>query len=253
MINQTPIYVINMAKDVERMRSMSTQLSSFGLDFERVEAVDGRALSLADKKQLYSDFWYRLFHGRSASNGEIGVSLSHREVYKKMVAESVSVAMIFEDDIELMPQFAEQLTEIESTTRDFDMVQLFSFRQPERELRAVPSGLFEIWTFKNLHASSAAYLLRMGGARKLLSIPKVRVLSDRWCWMSAMSGLKCCAISPFPIALDERLSSNSSVFRVGQESSKQSKSNMLGKRFWRVLVLPWLNFIKIMILRLRGL
>lgn len=253
MANQPPIYVINMGQDLERLKSMSTQMNAAGLTFERIEAVDGRSLSADDRKKLYSDSWCHLFHGRSAGDGEIGVGLSHRKIYKKMVDEAIEWAVIFEDDVALLPYFSEYLAEIESSTRDFDMVQLFSFRQPERELRSAPSGRFEIKTYHNLHASAAAYLMRLPGAKKLMRLPRMRVLADRWCWMSVMTGLKCCAIIPFPIALDKKLSLNSSVSSVGAETSTPSKSKRLGKNIWRLLVLPWLNFVKLLMLRSRGL
>lgn len=248
-----PIFVINMARDVERMASMSAQLDKFNLPFERIEAVDGRNLSATQKMELYSDFWYRLVHGRSATNGEIGVSLSHRKIYQKMIDERVERAVIFEDDVRVLPQFAMHLVEIEKSTRDFDMVQLFSFRQPERELRVAPSQQFAIKTFKNYHASSAAYLLRLRGSEKLTRIGKVRVLSDRWCMLSAMSGLKCCAISPFPIGLEEKLSADSSVFQVGKDSNSQDVAKGNNKLTWRFLVLPWVNLVKLGLLRFRGL
>ena len=248
-----PIFVINMARDVDRMASMTAQLNKLNLPFERIEAVDGRTLSAAQKKMLYSDFWYRLVHGRSATNGEIGVSLSHRKIYQRMIDQSFECAVIFEDDVTVLPQFAEQLAEIEKSTHDFDMVQLFSFRQPERELRHAPSGRFAIKTFKNYHASSAAYLMRLSGAKKLTSLGKVRVLSDRWCMLSAMSGLKCCAIWPFPVALDEVLSANSSVYQVGTESNMQNATEGKPSKYWRALVLPWLNLVKVGILRFRGI
>jgi glycosyl transferase, family 25 len=252
-VAQIPIFVINMARDVERMASMRSQLDRLGLPFERFEAVDGRLLDAEQKKALYSDFWYRLIHGRSATNGEIGVSLSHRKIYQKMLDNKIEWAIIFEDDVLLLPQLASQLEEIESSTRDFDMVQLFSFRQPECELRRVASGRFEIKTFRNYHASSAAYLLRLSGAKKLLRIGKVRALSDRWCWLSAMSGLRCCAISPFPVALDDALSGNSSVLQIGKESSPKHFTKHTPKKNWRILVLPWLNLVKVGILRARRL
>lgn len=248
-----PIYVINMAQDVERMVSISTQMERFGLQFERIEAVNGRTLSAADRNELYADSWCRIIHGRSANNGEIGVGLSHRKIYKKMIDEAIECAVIFEDDVALLPKFSEHLAEIESSTREFDMVQLFSFRQPERKLHAIPSGLFEIKTYNNLHASAAAYLIRLEGAKKLMRLPRMRVLADRWCWMSVMTGLKCCAIIPFPIALDKKLSLNSSVSKVGAQTSTHSKSKRLGKNIWRLLVLPWLNFVKLLMLRSRGL
>jgi glycosyl transferase, family 25 len=235
------------------LKSMKVQLDSFGLGYERIEAVDGRKLTLADKGQLYSDGWYRLIHGHSASAGEIGVGLSHRKIYRKMVDENISAAIILEDDVRLLPEFAELLPVIDEETQDFDMVQLFSFRKPNLAVRSSLDGKFLVQRFSNLHASSAAYFLRNSGAVKLLKINKLRTLSDRWCWMSAMSGLRCCAIWPFPIVLHETLSLDSSVYRVGNDSFA-TRPLKPGKPFaWKYFVLPWLNVVKLAILRVRGI
>ena len=245
-----PIFVINMARDVDRMASMQRQLVSLGLKFERIEAVDGRKITAEEKVALYSDFWFRLMHGNTATAGEIGVNLSHRKIYQRMIDEKIEVAIILEDDVELLPALPKQLQDIESCTADFDMVQLFSFRKPDIDVRASPSQKFAIKRFSNLHASSAAYLLRQSGAAKLLKIKKVRTMSDRWCWLSAMSGLKCCAILPFPVQLHESLAEDSSVGKMNVETSPQRRKT---STLWHYLIFPWLNMIKLAILRARGL
>jgi glycosyl transferase, family 25 len=245
-----PIFVINMARDVDRMESMQRQLDDLGLPFERIEAVDGRKITAQEKAALYSDFWFWLMHGNTATAGEIGVNLSHRKIYQHMIDEKIDAAIILEDDVALLPVLPLLLPEIEANTTEFDMVQLYSFRQPDIDVRASPSNTLRIKKFSNLHASSAAYLLRRSGAAKLLKIKKVRTMSDRWCWLSAMSGLKCCGISPFPVKLHESLAEDSSVGRMNLETSPQRHKTTTA---WRYLIFPWLNIVKLGILRFRGL
>ena len=241
------IFVINLARDTARMENMRAQLDAMGLAYERFEAVNGRSLTDAERKANYSEWSYRLFHGHAASPGEIGVSLSHRRIYEKMAAENIPWAVILEDDVTLLPQFPSVLARMETLTQGYDMVQLFSFRRPDRPATASPSDGFAIGRYSSYHASSAAYGLRLQGAVKLKRLSKVLMLSDRWCWMSALSGLKCCAIVPFPVALDEKLSSVSSV---GNAIAVAKKG---GPRAWRMFVLPWLNLVKLSILRARDL
>jgi glycosyl transferase, family 25 len=249
-VAQIPIFVINMARDVERMASMRSQLDRLGLQFERIEAVDGRKISAVDKSILYSDFWFRFMHGSPATPGEIGVGLSHRKIYQRMIDEKIDAALILEDDTTILSVMPQLLAEIELSTSEFDMVQLFSFRQPDIDVRPARSKQFSIMRFSNLHASSAAYIMRKRGAEKLLRIKKVRTMSDRWCWLSAMSGLKCCAISPFPVQLHESLAEDSSVGRMNVETSPHRRTK---SQVWRFLIFPWLNAVKLGILRVRGL
>jgi hypothetical protein len=68
-----------------------------------------------------------------------------------------------------------------------------------------------------------------------------------------MSGLRCCAISPFPVELEEKLSATSSVYEAGKVSNDHLAANFDFKIYWRLLILPWLNLLKVGLLRYRGL
>jgi glycosyl transferase, family 25 len=160
------IFVINLARDVERMQNMQAQLDGLGLQFERIEAFDGRNLDSARQRDLYSNFWFCFFHGRPASRGEIGCAMSHRNIYRKMVEEGISWAILLEDDVVIEHVFNDAIENIESETRAFDMVQLFSFRKPDRKFKMMNSSPFAIATYKNRHASTAAYVIRLSGAKK---------------------------------------------------------------------------------------
>lgn len=242
-----------MARDVERMASMTSQLGGLGLPFERIEAVDGRKLTAQQRGQLYSDLWYRLFHGAPMSNGNLGCSLSHRKIYGIMVQRNLDWAIILEDDAVFDPDFAKMADEIEKSTRAFDMVQLFSFRQPKTVVGEVGKGQLQIMTYGNHHSSTAAYALRLAGAKKLLTLPKVRTMPDRWCWMSAMTGLKCCAIYPYPVNLHAELSVDSTIGKTDNPNYAKGAFKRKRLTFWRVFVLPWLDLLKVGILRVRGL
>jgi glycosyl transferase, family 25 len=242
MTGQPPIYVINMQRDVARWQSMATQLDALGLKAERVEAVDGRVMTDAQRKAVYADFWFRLFHGRSATNSEIGCALSHRKIWQMMVERGEKFAIIFEDDALLLPTLARDLTEIERETRSFDMVHLYAFRAPQKLQHKAASGAFDVMTYRGPHGSTAAYGLRLSGATKLLSITKIRAAADKWTWASAMTGLKCCGINPYVVGLNEP---HSAVSTIGASSRNTSG-------IWRVVVLPALRVARGVILRMRG-
>ncbi len=252
-MRQIPIFVINMARETERMKSVATELERAGLTFERFEAIDGRKVSAEERLNIYSDRWYRMMHGCSIPPGEFGCVLSHRAIYQRMIDENISCALILEDDVIFQPDLAKRLVEIENTTQDFDMMQLFSFRRPDRFVRKSQSSELEIRKFKNLHASTAAYMMRLTGAKKLMRISKVRTNPDRWCWQSAMTGLKCCGVLPMPIVLHETFSADSTLTRINGEVERSANQNKSRPHIWRFLVLPWLNLVKLGILRARGL
>jgi glycosyl transferase, family 25 len=243
MAAQIPVYVINMAKDVGRMASMSAQLKAQGLAFERVEAVAGRDLSPEEKKHSHSPFWFGLLQGRRITDGELGCALSHRKVYQLMLDRSQDCAVIFEDDVELMPEFAVYLENIENETRAFDMVHLFAFRTPEKMHHTATD--FQVMTFIGASSSAAAYMLRRSGAKKLMQLPRVYVTADKWVWLAAITGLKRCGIHSYPTRLAV---SWSSVSTVRPENSVRLKNNWL----WRIFVLPVLRVCRSIVLKLRG-
>jgi glycosyl transferase family 25 len=235
-----------MQRDVARWQSMQSQFAAYGLTCERVEAADGGTLTADQRKSVYSDFWFRLFHGRSAGNNEIGCALSHRKIYAMMVERKQDWAIIFEDDALLLPELTQQLTEIESETRDFDMVQLYAFREPQKLHHKAASGAFTVMTYAGPHGSSAAYGLRLSGANKILRHAKIRFAVDKWLWAAAISGLSCCAVHPYFVALHEELSQISTI-----------DASVAGGRgtsmVWRVVVLPVLRMARTVILMVRGI
>jgi glycosyl transferase, family 25 len=246
MKHQPPIYVINMAKDVARMVSMQQQLQAQGLSFERVEAVVGRELTVEQKKASFSSFWYGLLQGRAATNNEIGCTLSHRKIWQLMIDRGDQWAVIFEDDALLLPQFSGQLLAIEKETQYFDMMHLFAFREPNIFHHKSSDGLFDVMKYSGPHGSTAAYALRLVGAKKLMTMKRVWTAPDKWTWLSAITGLKCCGISPYPVLLEEELAAVSTI------ASAQGVARR-NNRLWLIFVLPILRLLRKSIMEVRGL
>jgi glycosyl transferase family 25 len=246
MNKQPPIYVINMAKDVERMQSMAQQLTAQGLSFERVEAVVGRELTADQKRASYLPFWYGLLQGRAATNNELGCTLSHRKIWQMMIDRNQDWAVIFEDDALLLQQFAAQLFSIEKETKSFDMMHLYAFRDPNITHHTSADGAFKVMKYSGPHGSTAAYALRLAGAKKLLKMEKVWTAPDKWTWLSAITGLRCCGISPYPVLLEEELASVSTI------ASAQGTARR-NNRLWLLIVLPLLRLVRKSIMFVRGL
>lgn len=244
MANQPPIYVINMAKDTARMASMAWQLAAQGLAFERVEAVVGRELTAEQKRASYASFWYALLQGRAITDPELGCFLSHRKIYDLMIAREQEWAIIFEDDAELLEGFAQKLFAFDEQTREFDMVQFYAFRDPSKLPHFSKAKEFSVMQYSGPHASAAAYGMRLSGAQKMMQFRKIWTPSDKWLWYSAISGLRCCAIWPYPVKLEETLSADSTIAFA---NSRQRKSSVL----WRATILPILRFIRFSLIKYR--
>lgn len=107
-------FVVNLAKSTDRMASISSQLTESKVEYERIEAVYGRNLSKEEYGRSVSSFHAFLARGRKLTDGEVGCALSHLEIYRRMIAERISVAVALEDDIIIDPRFTKALGEIES-------------------------------------------------------------------------------------------------------------------------------------------
>lgn len=242
---QIPIYVINIAKDTARFASISRQLATQRLQFERVEAVVGKDLSARKKSQSYSPFWYGLFMGRRPSDGELGCNLSHRMVWQMMLERRQDWVIIFEDDAELDTDFAKHLALFESASQDFEVVQFFSLRKPDIFKASMADSKFKLMTYSGPNPTATAYGLRLSGAQKLLKFNRIIFTNDKWVWARALLGLKCAAIYPFPVGMHETLSRQSTI--GGTATSKRR-----GHLLWRLAVLPVLRIVRSAMLKFRG-
>jgi len=100
---QPAAVLINLPRHVERLSKVTAQLSTQGVDFELVEAVDGAALTRAELESNVTALGRLLL-----TNGMIGCFLSHRRCWQRCVALDKPL-LVFEDDVELVPEFREQV------------------------------------------------------------------------------------------------------------------------------------------------
>jgi glycosyl transferase, family 25 len=91
-------YVINLARSPERRAHISAELEKAGIDYDIVEAVDGRNLDMDDPQTLesiapsmLSRSWFMPSH--------VAVALSHLRVYRKILADGLDRALVLEDDV----------------------------------------------------------------------------------------------------------------------------------------------------------
>ncbi|AZP49580.1 glycosyltransferase family 25 protein [Rahnella aquatilis] len=101
------IFVINLARSIERRASIEKQLSSLNLDYEIIEAVDGSQLSYEEILQKTRVLNYAI------GCGEIGCALSHINIYKKIVAQNIPQALILEDDALISLETVEVMNKLE--------------------------------------------------------------------------------------------------------------------------------------------
>src|SRR5262245_6279455 len=116
-------WVINLDRAPERLQRIGTQLDRLGIAWQRLPAVDARALSPAQRAQL-DEPAYRRLHGKDPVLGEVGCYLSHLEVMRRFLAGDAEFALVFEDDALLRDSLPAVLAGLQAHAGRWDMVKL---------------------------------------------------------------------------------------------------------------------------------
>jgi glycosyl transferase family 25 len=90
-------YVINLDGSADRLAAIAERLADFGIEFERVAAVDGRKMDLSILPGYDAERAER-YMGRSLVGGEIGCYLSHLKVAEAFLQSDAPYALVLEDD-----------------------------------------------------------------------------------------------------------------------------------------------------------
>lgn len=101
-----PIYVVNLDRSIDRWEAISQVMSEAQLSVHRLAGVDGRKLNKFELKQNST-----LLSTYLQPRGVVGCYLSHRKFWQLVVDQNYDSAIIFEDDVVLIPNFKQVLEE----------------------------------------------------------------------------------------------------------------------------------------------
>ena len=107
-------FLINLDRNPERLAFMDEQLKRLGVDYERVPAVDGRALSPEERARGFSRVRSFIAAKKRLSDAEVGVAMSHVACCRRVLAEEEPYALVLEDDVVLADGFPAALKRVES-------------------------------------------------------------------------------------------------------------------------------------------
>jgi glycosyl transferase family 25 len=112
MLEQFPIYLINLDRSQDRLAAAKSQLDEVGLTFERMPAFDGRQMVLDWRFPDYDEKAAMAHMGRSLRSGEIACYLSHLACARKLVESGAPFGVVLEDDMRLVPGAAQLLRDL---------------------------------------------------------------------------------------------------------------------------------------------
>lgn len=163
-----------MKSSVRRRKMMERQLNKLGLPFEIFEAVQGNDLTQEEILSWYDkDFFENrpFYH----TNGMVGCTLTHYFLYKKIVEQKISQALILEDDMILGKTLPSLINQISKKIRNDEVIMLFyqsyfpiNFYNSSEENVQGNYNLYQVNNLKGLR-STAAYIITYEGAKSMMN------------------------------------------------------------------------------------
>ncbi len=203
-----PVFVINLERASARREHMAKLVAELGLDVEFVAAVDGAALTDADRAP-HDRARARVVYGAELTDPEMGCYLSHYRLWERMVREDMDCALILEDDIDASANLSEIVRQlIDLPWGAWSVVRLQSSKHSivtpttaasfGRKVADVAGG--GLYRLESNVLGSGGYLIRKSAAEKMvaygarMSMPLDHTLDRFW-----ENGIVPFVVRPFPI------------------------------------------------------
>lgn len=205
-------FIINLEKDIKRKEQIISQCVTFNLDYTVIPAVDGRKLSDDDLNKLIDPE-----KSKGMTRGEIGCSLSHYHIYKKIIDENIKHALILEDDAKLEPNVTKALELLEKNVSDTPTIILLGpiNKYATRNNKQLSDD------FKLVNVIEAAlshgYFINKPAAQKLINfLFPIWLEADRWVFFRDYNVIDIKALTPSSITLST-LSNTSTIWPTKKE------------------------------------
>ena len=206
-----PCYVINMEQDVGRKENIIRQLDVLGMSYTIFNAVNGKTLNAEEIAQHY-DRENAVRELRELVPGEIGCALSHLGVYKKIVEKDLPVALVLEDDANLLPEsldFPPLLDVLQKLKTRFNcndpvVVLLSHVRRYRKHSLISLVGKLELADTYGETFMAYAYFITNSAARRLLeNTYPIRMPCDQWHTFQECGYVQVKAVVPYCVGLSE--------------------------------------------------
>lgn len=158
--------VINLDRSPERLARMAFIFARIGVEFERVEAIDGNLLSDREREAANRDNGIR----EPLTHSEVACFLSHRKAWMMIAEGAEPYGAVFEDDLVISGNAARWLLSHDWIPAGTDVVKLKTQggrTWVDRRMIALGDG-YNLSNLRCTHWGTAAYILSRGFARHLL-------------------------------------------------------------------------------------
>lgn len=165
------VYVINLAKDTERLAKIDSNLKQYGINYHKVNAIYGKE-ALADPKMSKNiTTMCKIF----CSYGIIGCYLSHSMLWEKLAKDdSAEYYIVLEDDARFTDDTKNVIVQaLRKHPTTFDLLSLFTFND-HLSIACFEQPITDDGKYKMcrnpLMLSTLGYIISKKGAQRLLDI-----------------------------------------------------------------------------------
>ena len=230
---QISCFVVNLASAHERRAAMEALLSRHGIEPTWFDAVDGRILSDDSLARAFDAARAQIAYG-PMSRGEIGTSLSHLEIFRKMDEQGIPCAVILEDDVLLAEDFRSLL----DTGGPNSLAKVFASQEPvmvqlTHVARGYRTGAITLGSRQIVRPHggvwlTSGYFLTLAAARNLLrAMYPVWMVADHWRYFEREGLLRLYALTPN--AVWESHLSQASDIAPGRRARRKDKKTFVDR------------------------
>lgn len=238
-------FLISLAKDIQRRELFFSQPDT--ADFEVFDAVNMMQMPQQEIESLFDLESFKQHYQRNATKGEVGCTLSHLEVYKRVmqdpnIAEDDYV-LVCEDDALLCENFQQHLTALLQQNPNSDIIwlgqsKIAKFNDIELELnyptsfnfmlkKIVNSQYYYCYPYRNYFAGTVAYLIKKSACisfwQEINQGTSIYWLADDFILFEQKLALDIMAIRPLMVIENPNLASNLELARASVQANLFSK------------------------------
>ena len=200
---QTLTLVINLDRATDRLTKLASRLRELGLNWQRVQGVDGQNIDWTSSEYLDIPGFHRR-HGKDPLSGEVGCYLSHVKAIHAFLSSSATMALVLEDDVQLREDLPTVLASLQAQPSQWDLVKLSGVHRgtPVR-LLALDDG-HDLVVMLSKCTGASAYVLNRRAAQVFanallpMRIPFDHEFDRAWHWR-----LKTRSVLPYPCLHDQ--------------------------------------------------
>jgi glycosyl transferase family 25 len=211
MTQTWPIYLINMRDNTERLARSKAEFDRAGLHFNRIDAVNGWALSPKETARVYDVQANRKRGKRALVGPELGCYLSHIETWRKIAVCDAPGGIIFEDDFRVLPdtdlgRVLNAVSNDYDRDNDWDIAKLYALRPVKAIMhsRNLTDG-YQMITPRSVPSTTLCYAIRKDTAARLIdqAIPFFRPIDEdhKFFWEF---GITVTLVQPAPVDIGDQ-------------------------------------------------